>query len=75
MPRRDLGQNSKEVNDILALFSKDSAVPSGILHKDGKVVPVDVQMDSTEATFSTRPAESQQNKNGSGGSSATSRQH
>ena len=50
IPRRDLGQNSKE-NDILALFSKDSAVPSGILHKDGKVVPVDVQMASTEATF------------------------
>ena len=54
-PLRDLGNSNKEDRAILELFSKnstpppagDSQAPSGILHKDGRVVPVGTPMDTT----------------------------
>ena len=79
IPVRDLGNRSREEREILELFSRDSAVaiPTGILQKGGKVVPVDSQMDTTEDDFSTgeptgsppeRPTPSQ-SQTGSGGTS------
>ena len=70
MPVRDLGNKSREEREILQLFSRDNTavIPTGILQKGGKVVPVDSQMDTTEDDFSTgeptgsppeRPTESQ----------------
>ena len=87
-PRRDLGQKNGGENFTAALNPEDSAAvagsesqaPTGILLKDGRVVPVDVPTNSTRTNFppdgspenpSLRPTVSQQNS-GSGGASTTS---